>query len=279
MLVPTRLPIIILVLSSVTMAQDSSNLLQTRENPVRIYPLRFYPKYELLGGMGGNGYNAKSVTDELDLTPTQKGQLDKIAHELDRKREDIGASVQGEQVDPATINERRRQRKLAQIEFMQTSEPEFLKVLNNHQRTRLGQLQIQLEGPLAFLREEFQLRLNMSPGQIELINQLIEQGYAISSAELSRLRDTLIAIRLRDKAKSKQPAGGPPASPSPSLKKAQQPVVKKGMEANSELRGSLMREIFKHLTKVQRENYKKLIGKPFLENGRVIPKPRVVDSE
>lgn len=122
--------------------------------------------------------NYDSVRKELELTPAQEERRRECEARLNRFREETGKKLQELQAeaDPEAIGVLRQQR----VAALRAMEPELtlamLKALDARQRTRLDQIGIQQEGYTAFFRPEVQERLNMSPGQIELVQQIVAEG-------------------------------------------------------------------------------------------------------
>ena len=151
---------------------------------------------------------------------------------------------------------------------MSEAEAAVLKLLDRRQKSRLDQLQLQLQGTAAFLSENVQERLNMDPAQIELVKQAIIEG----RQEIDRYQGV-------------PPEFGKHITAVPDTNKARiDPAIKKefgdAMERLAlkakDARATIDRKIFKLLSKRQRATYEKMLGEPadlYKLQGIASPKP------
>ncbi len=248
--------------------------------PLVSFPLVSYSRYALLT-------KHPEVLDELEMSTPQREEIKKRYEEISHQASEIAQSLRprvAQKVDPALWSEMMKPAHLASVNFVLSSEGLFLKILDRDQRRRLEEIHLQVEGPMAFLRPEFQLRLNMSPEQVELVTNMVQDATELA------FQKTVAANEIASAARAKDRRDNPQLNPEPKNKKdwtepvysqtgkdAIKSIVKAKVKDNLELRGYLDREIAKVLTKVQRENYKKLLGRPFIKDGRVIPRQIAVE--
>lgn len=216
--------------------------------------MAFYGKSQLL--------NYAPVWDELKLTPEQRAQLRKIETQEDeraqqRKEERMKQQYEiRQEPDPqlrANLEANARQMQIAMIEkLQQDSEAARLKVLDRRQRARLDQIQIQVDGPMAFRRPENQRRLNLDPTQIEAIDEIVAAG----------MNET---IQLAVFPEALRPVPGASREQRTALQKtkAYKDQVAKSRESALGVRGLTTQRILRILTRRQREAYQKMRGEPF----------------
>jgi hypothetical protein len=210
-----------------------------------------YPKFSLL--------HHPEVQQELKLSVAQIAQLKAAEEESDRvgklkiqesQKLDRELRARGDAEGLAAMLEN-----AGTIDFSLTTESErpLVKVLDARQRTRLEQLQLQGEGPLAFRRPVIHERLNMSPGQIEMIETIITKGREAMN-EASTVPKDLLPERRRltpdDRAKLLE-------------SEKFQSEIKQRRAAVLKARQNTMLLIGKQLTKNQRANFDKMLGEPF----------------
>jgi hypothetical protein len=243
----------------------SSAAAQTQDAPPRTSLL----KSGFLGAGYEVGYSMKDlllqrepVQKELKLTDDQLARLKKTQAEVDqyalRRRQEQASLLkalraQGDrQAYEAALQERQQKSRAHLLLLTSEEDGPLMKVLDRRQRTRLEQVQIQLEGPMAFTRPQVQERLNLSPDQIEAIGAIIEEG----RAAIARAAEI--------------PAGVLPAGQlTPEVRrtmlesKTAKAEIDKGREAVLKARRSTMQMIAKILTRKQRERYEAMLGEPF----------------
>jgi hypothetical protein len=204
-----------------------------------------YPKVVL--------FRRPEIQEELKVTPAQKAQYANLQKEEEEFSERLSQETEKkrQELDPEEFAAFRASIYPSTAPFREEVEAKLLKILDRRQRIRLDQIQIQADGPMAFKRSDFQERLNLSPGQVELITPIVDQGRqeirnaAVVKAEVMPLG--LTAEQRRDLTKSE---------------KFKSEVGKK-RDAVVKARLTTMQVIAKHLTKGQRANYEKMVGEPF----------------
>ena len=125
------------------------------------------------------------VQAELKLTPDQKTKLktiedgdqrlsDRLMLDFQKARQEL-VQKQADRQELAALGE-----KLAEMgrQHRERYEAERTGILDRNQRTRLEQIQLQAEGPMAFIRPDIQKRLNTSPDQDEMIAAIVTEGRA-----------------------------------------------------------------------------------------------------
>lgn len=195
-----------------------------------------------------------AVRRELALTPKQEARWNEYQHEFDRQ--DTRIIDQFRELRMQASPEQRpilRQQRLEALDALNAKVNKgLLELLDARQRTRLDQIGIQREGTTAFLRPEFQERLNMSPGQIELVQEIVAEGqqgvrmalHASQAASKQATRNDTVEIDPKD---------------APALKSLRQ----KSMKAAYQALESAEAKILKLLSKKQRQVYESLKGEPF----------------
>ena len=207
----------------------------------------------------------KAVQEELKLTDAQKKRIEDAAIDFRRKAESSRATLleRARNVAPEEARQARQEALQAWAENLTTfkagAEKSLSRVLEPRQRTRLLQIRLQAEGPLAFNRPEVLDRLNLDPDQLASIQEIVTGG-----------RSQMIAASLVP-----APAPAPPPTPAatssatggtkgnPEESKEFREVVKSRRTAAIDAHGGAMRAIFKLLTKGQRATYLKMTGEPF----------------
>jgi hypothetical protein len=204
-----------------------------------------------------------AVQKGIKLTEKQKKQIDVIRSNLHNSilklgdesraarqqlREQQGGDVQAQNVLNQSVAESTRA-------LQQSAEQSILRVLDREQRRRLEEIKLQLEGPMAFTREDFQERLNLSPDQVETIVPIVASGRAEVN-KLANLRNSSAtdgdgnALGVRVDAETKDPA-------------KYKAWVEGRRQAAMTARSSTMQQINRILTKKQRAKYESFLGEPF----------------
>jgi hypothetical protein len=200
-----------------------------------------------------------SVLKELKVTDAQKARLKQALLESDRL---AARSGQETRAIKAELKARGDVQGLA--EFNQSHailvraltldcERPIMAVLDSRQRARFEQLQLQADGPSAFLRPQIQVRLNMSPEQIDVIKAIYERSRQAIVESATLPPDTkpiafgLTVEKRAEMLKSKE------------FGKRVENVRSRVVLA----RDATMREIAENLTKKQRATYLKMLGEKF----------------
>jgi hypothetical protein len=202
-------------------------------------------------------FQRPEVQTELKLTPTQKARWAELDQERQQASERQGQELRksrqelGNPPDPQALAVLNESLRAIQADRQKQDEAILRKVLDRPQFTRLGEIQLQAEGPMAFTRHEIQERLNLGPDQVELIEEVVARGReavrnaAVVSTEVVPTRLTREKSRALLESKTSKSAIG----------KARDDAVK--------ARKTTMQEIAKLLTKGQRAKYEAMVGEPF----------------
>jgi hypothetical protein len=223
-----------------------------------------------------------SVQKDLKLTDTQKQRIAKIEAQLQEKAEqarnemvpkpDQGGEPQVLNLQMARAGlEKMKQAKQA---LHSQADAVVIRELQRKQRTRLEQIRIQADGPLAFERPEVLDRLNLDENQIGMIQAILAEG----RGQLEQSG----GFMLRAVGPGPGPGYGPDpgagagsgsAPPSPqdlkkkfSSKEFQDQLkthFEKGRKETQSVRDRMMQAIGQVLSRGQRASYRKLIGEPF----------------
>jgi hypothetical protein len=227
-----------------------------------------------------------SVQKELKLTDAQKQKIAKIDEQL-KQHADQARNAMAPKPDPgggpALLNlEMARAAMEDMKQAMQALHSEAgaaaMQELQRKQRTRLEQIRLQADGPLAFERPEVLERLNLEETQIEMIQAILAEGRG--QMEQSG------GIMMRTAGAKPNPGSGPgadegpdvgpgpggaPRSPQDIKKKFASKEFQDQLKAQFEkrrketqgVREQMMRAIGKVLTRGQRATYQKMVGEPF----------------
>jgi hypothetical protein len=214
--------------------------------------LESYTKYALL-------VYYPSVHEELKLTPSQLERLRKVDGKLLQFKEEQKKSLQElpPPEDPAEKAQRRAHARLAQRTFRtEVVEAGMVRVLDRDQGRRLDEILLQAEGPAAFLRPEVQDRLNMDPGQIEGIREVIDRG----RNAVEKTRNFTLGVEKYIRA---DPEKTGKILVDPDHTQDVKAAMTKRHEERVNIRKSLYASIARVLTKRQRTLYDKMCGEPF----------------
>ena len=162
-------------------------------------------------------------------------------------------------------------------ELTQNAEAAVAKILDKTQVTRLKQIQLQLAGPNALLRDDMIEKLNMTDEQVEQIRELSnEQRQANRAVQKNQGEFFRKMMPPRqdngqdgDNAQAKNQRGGRGGFDPEAMKKAMDdPANKKQMEEFQEERSKIESQFSatvynKVLYPRQRTSYKKMLGAPF----------------
>ncbi len=129
----------------------------------------------------------------------------------------------------------------------------LLQLLDSHQRARLEQLQLQADGPMAFMRPEIQDRLKMSSEQVNVVKAICDLGRQAVAASATL------------------PAGAKPIPRGLTFEKRAEMLKSKDFGEQVETvrqqvvvaRNSTMREIAANLNKEQRATFEQMLGARF----------------
>ncbi|MFO0908074.1 MAG: hypothetical protein U0794_06905 [Isosphaeraceae bacterium] len=197
----------------------------------------------------------EAVRKELKIEPEQIKAIKSIDEKRDQDLEVIekqsldaikAARAEGNNDAVAELAQRWREAQRARIDEATSAAG---KKMTKTQRTRLREIQLQAEGPVAFRRPEIQERLNMDQDQVALVLQIVDQGRAEMNASF-RSHAESIMIDPRDRAKA-------------TASKEYQAALAKSREAAVKSRQETMQKIGKVLTRKQRQTFDRLLGEPF----------------
>jgi hypothetical protein len=199
------------------------------------------------------------LQEELGLTATQIAKLKSAiddGHEAAKARgqERMLMRIELQKRGDAEALAALKKNDLARI-YMLTSESEapLLKILDPRQRSRLEQLQLQADGPMALRRPEIQRRLNMTPGQIEMIEEIVSEGREAMSQAATVPKGLL--------------PGGPNFGAEDRKKLLEsekfRSTVQEKRAAVIRVRQAMSTRFEKQLTKKQRASFQKMLGDPF----------------
>lgn len=200
-----------------------------------------------------------SVRKELNLTPEQESRWKKYQQESEGSFEKLADQTQEvrKQLGPEQLAVVRQEQAAGLRAKNAELNKQMLAALDPRQRARLDQIGIQREGLAVFLRPEVQERLNMSPGQVDLVQEImaeeeeaIKSGQAILKDAEAKATYTPIPgsnrIRIDDQ-------------DIPRLKAAREQSEK----AVKRARESAEVKILKNFSKKQRQVYLAMKGEPF----------------
>jgi hypothetical protein len=166
----------------------------------------------------------------------------------------------GDDVDPAVRAALDQELMNAREAVRANYETALLKALEPRQRTRLEQVQLQAEGPFAFARPDFEVRLNLSPDQVEAVGAIIAKG------RVQMFQSSAVPLPVRPGVRATPPQDNRKPTDSPDFEAR----VEEARQATLKIRASTMLSITNLLTRAQRANYTKMLGQPFdLANLRV----------
>jgi hypothetical protein len=215
-----------------------------------------------LGGPLGSSLLSKpAVQDELQLTNKQKSKLQEVTAAWNQQRQErletIRNSLSGGITDPEMI----RTRILAIREEGDTA---IAKILTRSQCIRLEQIALQQEGLWALTRPEIAQRLNMSPEQQELIQeimvQLRQEMLQQAESDLSQMSgESSENVRPDHEATQAKEQTPEPKSQMVKMQKAEDRLrqqVARGRQQASQ-------EIGKILSRKQKAAFNRMLGKPF----------------
>jgi hypothetical protein len=236
-----------------------------------------------------------SVQKELKLTDAQKQKIAKIDEQLKAKAEEARNLMAPKPnqggggpafLDPETARAGMEAMKQGMQALHDEADAAVMRELQSKQRTRLEQIRLQADGPLAFERPEVLERLNLDTGQVEQIQAILADGHG--QMEQSGGLMLRAAGAMPGPGPGPGPGFGPGAGggggsgagagpggapPSPqdlkkrfSSKEFQDQIkaqFEKRRKETQGVRDRMMQAIGKLLTRGQRASYNKMLGEPF----------------
>jgi hypothetical protein len=206
------------------------------------------------------------VQEELKLGADQLTRLNRVDEEFGE------AATQATKAFSADLAARREAGdpdayELAKTAYMAAYEAldagadrERARILNRNQQERLAEIRLQWEGPLAFLRPDFQDRLDVDPDRRVVIRRHILEGMS----EMSRAGTLPPSLKYFEISAQERIA----------LKKtdAYKGAVARSRSAALKVREEMMRQVLRTLSERQRERYKAMLGKPFDREKAQVPR-------
>jgi hypothetical protein len=198
------------------------------------------------------------VQGEIKLSKAQRERIARLSREnreaLDQVMLEYHAKLPPpDQEDPQVRQLMQREMMAAREGIRNRYETAIIEVLQPGQRTRLDQVQLQVEGPIAFLRPEVLDGVNLDPDQIEAIQEIAARG-----------RDQMMATSAVPL--GVQPGDGP-FTPERyralSESKRFKAEAERSRTATLKARDATMQAIAKVLSSEQRASYQKMLGEPF----------------
>jgi hypothetical protein len=242
--------VVFLMIGSTILAQQQSELSERMDA---------FRNSVLLNVSPTDPFNMPSIVKELKITPAQQSRLKKASDKLQRRFDSLNEDRKRRVLELGDPPDRDARAALetehaARLRFANAeSVKEKTKILDRTQRTRLKQIELRAAGPLAFLREDVQEQLRMSPEQAAEIGALIAQTKT-QLAQISKgPRDRLIGSL---KGKTLE-------SLDSSEKKEVDSTYKSSIQEATNSRKTLDRSISEMLTKRQRATFEKMLGEPF----------------
>jgi hypothetical protein len=232
----------------------------------------------IYGALNSRGYQPRIYGGQPQIDPTARQQA---------------ARLQGQMAGDTVQNESRQMMREAMQKFQQESQHELARVLDKAQYKRLREIQLQLEGAGAVLRDEVSEKLGLDEDQRAEIQNILNQTNAArrdlmrKNWDFMRLQMPTLPVDPDQAAALGQPdnppdarngAGGRgtpgrfdpeamPFDPEAMRKVMEQPEVKAKMdETRKEQRQLREREyamVYKAMDRRQVATFKRLLGKPF----------------
>jgi hypothetical protein len=198
-----------------------------------------------------------TVQEELKLTDEQKK---KIA-QADRLRRERSSEVQKRMNEanqnpfsPVPVDDL-MQIQEAQQQLNQEDGTAIEKLLTPKQRTRLAQIGLQLDGPMAFAREDVLQKLNVDDGQAEAIREILEEV----RGEINKNGQVRVDAAPPAGKRANRGAVNPVDKDNPQS----QENVARSSKANDGVKDAAMQKIARLLRKKQMDAFNKLKGEPF----------------
>jgi hypothetical protein len=194
----------------------------------------------------------KAIQDELGLTEDQRDRIQFLHEEFTSKRLDLakGQARREDRLSPSAL--------MARIAAIRTEhEAALARALSPRQRTRLEQVALQIEGPLAVSRPEIADRINLSPEQLELVQEVVAQ---MKTAQDRQWADRIDNAEAPSRVPSRTDARG---AASKSADTARPDPIDLAHEEQISTQDTAVREVAKILTRRQRAAFNRLLGKPF----------------
>jgi hypothetical protein len=228
-----------------------------------------------LNGVAGRGVvtpvmliKSVAVQEELKLTGGQKKKLLEVNDEFNRKRIESANALSKA---PDELNQGVLMEMIATLRS--ENEAAITRVLEPRQRTRLAQIALQLEGPLAVAEPEVAVKINLHPVQMESIQAILAE-YKATEERLwgsldQRIRAASDQGRVRSRGHTRRGSQGqlpgaqdgrdPGASASPDEFAA---VTAELNRESAAIHEEAIRQVGKVLTRRQKDKFNRLLGEP-----------------
>jgi hypothetical protein len=222
-------------------------LKETRSKCLALYPHNFL-------------LDVPSVQQDLQLNPDELLRVAKIREKyraslqiLTKETRDKTQELRIEKAEQAIINAEVEKSTAVQRVMLANLDRELIEALDRKARDRLKEIRIQVEGPMAFTRQEVQREIGIQPARIVAIEDIVDEG----REEIIRTTPTPTALTRE---------GG----------QAQQDRLHGAVQTARRVRESLIKKITSILDENQNRAYQDMLGKPFdlttLPPARVGPK-------
>jgi hypothetical protein len=210
-------------------------------DPVPVFPFALIQNPAVQKELGLTDAQRKLVQSlEKKRAETQKRQSNEVRARLRELGSDPALQVEARQELVQSFNEATRR-------LQAETDAAVFKTLDPRVRTRLREIQYQVEGPLAFERPEMLEKLLLDEDQLAMVRETAAIGREQMKSDA--------AVLIRD-----VNAKGQARTPS---EKETRTAVKKNTGATILSREATTKAILKILTKGQRARYEKLLGEPF----------------
>jgi hypothetical protein len=217
-----------------------------------------------------------AVQDDLKLTPEQKTKLGRLEKaRLDRARQfgEMARNVNQNEFGPlpqADIQAFHEQ----EVELNNEVATTIGQILSPRQRMRLAQIALQVEGAMAFAREDVLEKLMVDEQQIEAIRTILD-GTREQLAQTANLTLGFPTDATRQAVVPQQGVDGVPQPNANSGASRKAPALEP--KVNGQVLDEALRKIARVLRKNQWESYNRLKGAPFdltrLNGGPTTPTP------
>jgi len=222
----------------------------------------------LAGALNSRGYQPQVFAGQPQIDPAQQQQA---------------AQFQGQQADNAARAQGRQLMREAMQQLQHESEGELARVLDRNQVKRLKEIQLQVEGPAAVIREDVAEKLEITEDQHAEIQDIVNEAKATRRQLMAKGWEMMRSLMPPPPGGGNQPGQGglggpggqggrggqnrPQFDPEAFQKLMEKPEVKAKIdEAQKEQKQHREREyamVYKAMDSRQRSAFKKMLGKPF----------------
>jgi hypothetical protein len=198
-----------------------------------------------------------TVQEELKLTDEQKkkiAQAERLRRERSTEVQKRVNEAKQNPFSPVPVDDL-VQIQEAQQQLNQEDGTAIEKLLTPKQRARLTQIGLQLDGPMAFAREDVLQKLNVDDGQAEAIREILEEARGEMNKNGQFRVDTAPSTK-----------GANPGAVNPidrNIAKFQENVAQSRKVVNDGVKDATMQKIARLLRKKQLDAFNRLKGEPF----------------